>query len=146
MKRIICLTLSIAFMLLCLAGCSNENMTIENYQWKLSVAMERGSDELVVAVGDRNGQTAYPDAKIIDVTLTATDGELVIEDKTNGATYKGAYRTMQITTDGEDYEIIIEGKNGYATVAPTEYADNTETPTLPLSIGNYDLYFYAINE
>ena len=48
---------------------------------------------------------------------------------------------MQKTPKGTDYEIIIDGVNGYATVAPTEYYDCSEIPTLPINIDGYSLYF-----
>ena len=60
---------------------------------------------------------------------------------TNGKTYNGTYEVMQKTPKGTDYEIIIDGVTGYATVAPTEYYDGSEIPTLPINIDGYSLYF-----
>ena len=96
-------------------------------------------DELVVAVGEAD--ELYPDAEIVDMTLTAKDGEITITDTTHGKTYTGTYEVMQKTPKGTDYEIIIDGVNGYATVAPKEYYDATEIPTLPINIDGYSLYF-----
>ena len=96
-------------------------------------------DELVVAVGEAD--ELYPDAEIVDMTLTAKDGEITITDTTNGKTYNGTYEVMQKTPKGTDYEIIIDGVNGYATVAPTEYYAGSEIPTLPINIDGYSLYF-----
>ena len=42
-------------------------------------------DRLVVAVGEADER--YPDAEIVDMTLTAKDGEITITDTTNGKTY-----------------------------------------------------------
>ena len=93
----------------------------------------------MVAVGE--AYELYPDAEIVDMTLTAKDGEITITDTTNGKTYNGTYEVMQKTPKGTDYEIIIYGVNGYATVAPTEYYDGSEIPTLPINIDGYSLYF-----
>ena len=59
--------------------------------------------------------------------------------------YGLAYEEMLVTESSEDYKIIIKGKDGYAAVAYTTYDDGTKEPTLPITIGGYDLYFYANN-
>ena len=79
------------------------------------------------------------------MTLTAKDGEITITDTTNGKTYNGTYEVMQKTPKGTDYEIIIDGVTGYATVAPTEYYDGSEIPTLPINIDGYSLYFIPVS-
>ena len=99
----------------------------------------QNEDELVVAVGEAD--ELYPDAEIVDVTLVAKDGEITVTDTTNNKTYSGTYAVQQKTPDGTDYEVTIDGVSGYATVAPTEYYDNAEIPTLPINIGDYCIYF-----
>ena len=96
-------------------------------------------DELIIAVGEVDD--LYPDAEIVDLTLTAKDGEITITDTTNGKTYSVTYKVMQKTPKGTDYEITIDGTTGYATVSPTEYYDGSEIPTLPINIDGYSLYF-----
>ena len=98
-------------------------------------------DELIVAVGEAD--ELYPDAEIVDLTLNAKGGEITITDTTNHRTYTGTYEVMRKTPKGTDYEIIIDGVNGYATVAPTEYYDGSEIPTLPININGYSLYFIS---
>jgi len=118
---------------------------MEDYEWKMRTVMSNDTeaaqyqDELVVAVGEAD--ELYPDAEIVDMTLTAKDGEITIKDSTNDKTYNGTYEVMQKTPKGTDYEIIIDGVTGYATVSPTEYYDETEIPTLPINIDGYSLYF-----
>lgn len=46
-----------------------------------------------------------------------------------------------INAKGTNYEITIDGLTGYAMVAPTEYYDGSEVPTLPINLGDYSLYF-----
>jgi len=144
MKKI----LSVLFVLLiafALSACNADVVAIEDYEWKMGTIMSndmeaaQAPDELIVAVGEAD--ELYPDAEIVDLTLTAKDGELTITDTTNGKTYSGTYEVMQKTPKGTDYEISIDGVNGYATVAPAEYYDGSELPTLPINIDGYSLYF-----
>ncbi len=99
----------------------------------------QNEDSLIVAVGEPN--ELYPDAKIIDLTLIAKDGKITIAYKSNNKTYTGTYKVQNKTPKGTDYEITINGQDGYATVAPTEYYDGSEVPTLPINLGDYSLYF-----
>ena len=144
MKKLIALFCAVIFAVT-LSACNADVVKIEDYEWKMRTVMSNDTeaaqyqDELVVAVGEAD--ELYPGAEIVDMTLTAKDGEITITDTTNGKTYNGTYEVMQKTPKGTDYEIIIDGVTGYATVAPTEYYDGTEIPTLPINIGGYSLYF-----
>lgn len=144
MKKLIALFCAVIFAVT-LSACNADVVKIEDYEWKMRTVMSNDTeaaqyqDELVVAVGEAD--ELYPDAEIVDMTLTAKDGEITITDTTNGKTYNGTYEVMQKTPKGTDYEIIIDGVTGYATVAPTEYYDGSEIPTLPINIDGYSLYF-----
>lgn len=144
MKKLIALFCTVIFAVT-LSACNADVVEIEDYEWKMRTVMSNDTeaaqyqDELVVAVGEAD--ELYPDAEIVDMTLTAKDGEITITDTTNGKTYNGTYEVMQKTPKGTDYEIIIDGVTGYATVAPTEYYDGSEIPTLPINIDGYSLYF-----
>lgn len=148
MKKILSVFL-MSFIVFALSACNADVVKIEDYEWKMRTVMSNDTeaaqyqDELVVAVGEAD--ELYPDAEIVDMTLTAKDGEITITDTTNGKTYTGTYEVMQKTPKGTDYEIIIDGVNGYATVAPTEYYDGTEIPTLPINIDGYSLYFIPMS-
>ena len=144
MKKILSVFL-MSFIVFALSACNADVVKIEDYEWKMRTVMSNDTeaaqyqDELVVAVGEAD--ELYPEAEIVDLTLTAKDGEITITDNTNGKTYNGTYEVMQKTPKGTDYEIIIDGVTGYATVSPTEYYDETEIPTLPINIDGYSLYF-----
>lgn len=144
MKKLIALFCAVIFAVT-LSACNANVVKIEDYEWKMRTVMSNDTeaaqyqDELVVAVGEAD--ELYPEAEIVDLTLTAKDGEITITDTTNGKTYNGTYEVIQKTPKGTDYEIIIDGVTGYATVAPTEYYDGTEIPTLPINIDGYSLYF-----
>ena len=62
------------------SACGKEEIGIEDYEWHLRTAANVNSEGLVVAVDEKS--ESYPDAKVVDVVLTAKDGELIITDKT----------------------------------------------------------------
>ena len=142
MKRIISIIILIAILTITLSACGMGKVKIEDYEWKMRTIMHGEDNQVVVdAVGEYD--TAHPEAKIIDMTLTAKDGKITIMDHTNNKTYEGTYKVEQKTPAGTDYRVTIDGKEGYATVAMTTYADGTEEPTLPINLGTHSIYFYA---
>lgn len=144
MKKPISVLLILIF-IFALSACSADVVAIEDYEWKMRTVMSnnievaQNEDELVVVVGEAD--ELYPNAKIVDLTLIAKDGEITITDATNNKTYSGTYKVQQKTPKGTDYEVTIDGVTGYANVSPTEYYDGSEVPTLPINLGDYSLYF-----
>lgn len=147
MKKFICVLMVLIFAL-GLSACSGDVVAIEDYEWKMGAVMRndievaQNEDELVVAVGEEDD--IHPNAKIVDLKLIAKDGSITITDATNNKTYSGTYKVQQKTPKGTDYEVTIDGVKGYATVAPTEYYDGSEVPTLPINLGEYSLYFTPV--
>ena len=82
-----------SFIVFALSACNADVVKIEDYEWEMRTVMSNDTesaqyqDELVVAVGEAD--ELYPDAEIVDMTLTAKDGEITITDTTNGKTYNG---------------------------------------------------------
>jgi hypothetical protein len=142
MKKLIPV-LFVCILAMIFTSCGNSELKIEGYEWQLRTAASLNEESVVVAVDEKN--EAYPGAEIVDVVLTAKNGELIIQDKTNNETYTGAYEEMYVTESSGDYKIIIKGKEGYATVEYTTYADGTKELILPVTVGGYDMYFYANN-
>lgn len=147
MKKVIFVLLSLT-LFFTLSACSGDVVAIEDYEWKMGAVMRndievaQNEDELVVAVGEEDD--IHPNAKIVDLKLIAKDGSITITDATNNKTYSGTYKVQQKTPKGTDYEVTIDGIKGYATVAPTEYYDGSEVPTLPINLGEYSLYFTPV--
>ena len=142
MKRIISIIILIATLTIALSSCGMGKVKIEDYEWRMRTVMHGEDNQVVVdAVGEDD--PAHPEAKIIDMTLTAKEGKISITDNTNDKTYEGTYTVEQKTPAGTDYKVTIDGKEGYATVAMTTYADGTEEPTLPINLGTHSIYFYA---
>lgn len=148
MKRIISMFL-ILVLTLALSACGSDVVAIEDYEWKMRTVMSndiegaQNEDKFVVAVG--KADELYPNAKIVDIILVAKEGTITVTDATNNKTYTGTYKVRQKTPKGTDYEVTIDGIKGYATVAPTEYYDGSEVPTLPINLGDYGLYFIPVN-
>lgn len=136
-------------LLFTLSACSGDVLAIEDYEWKMRTVMSNDTEvaqnenEFVVAVGEAD--ELYPTAQIINLKLVAKNGVITITDETNNKTYTGSYKVQKKTPKGTDYEIIIDDIKGYATVAPTEYYDGSEVPTLPINLGDYGLYFIPAN-
>ena len=147
MKKIISLLLML-ILVFTLSACNGDVVAIEDYEWKMGAVMRndieiaQNEDELVVAVGEEDD--IHPNAKIVDLKLVAKDGSITITDATNNKTYSGTYKVQKKTPKGTDYEVTIDGIKGYATVAPTEYYDGSEVPTLPINLGEYSLFFIPV--
>jgi len=100
MKKLLSVFLMLTFAF-ALSACSTDVVAIEDYEWKMRTVMSnnievvQNEDQLVVAVGEAD--ELYPDAKIVDLTLIAKDGEITITDATNNKTYSGTYKVQQKT-------------------------------------------------
>ena len=144
MKRVL-FVIPVLILTLLLASCGTETFSIEDYEWKLQAVMKndvgaaQDEDTLVIAVGETD--ELYPDAKIVDVKLTAKDEKITVVDSTNDKTYSGTYKQTEKTPDGITYEMEIDGKEGFATVSPTEHYEGIDVPTLPINMGEYSVYF-----
>ena len=142
MKKFIPILLSVCLLLVSLGACGADRIEIEDYEWKMEWAtLFDGTSFSRVAVSEED--PANPDAKIVDVTLKADRGKLTVTDVTNGKTYEGTYTVINRTPAGTDYEIKIGVLSGHASVAMTTYADGSQTPTLPINLGESSLAFYS---
>ena len=142
MKKIISLFLIVTALVLTLSACGGEKTNIESYTWTLRYAMHGEGEQLAVDAVDK-ADPAHPDAKIVSVTLTASNGKITVTDETNQKVYLGSYTVEGKSPKSTDYLVTLDGKSGYATVAMTTYADGTKEPTLPINLDGYALYFYA---
>ena len=142
MRKILSLILLVLILVLSFSSCSFGKVKIDDYTWTLRTAMYIQEEELVVCASEAPSST-HPQASIVEVVLTASDGKITITDSTNQKSYEGTYKVTNKTPAGTDYEVVIDGKSGYATCAMTTYANGNEEPTLPINLDGYSLYFYA---
>lgn len=144
MKKRTVLTFILTLLLISMIGCkelSIDSPKIYENDWKMdSVIYFDDTQYSVLAVGESD--VAYPEAKIIDMTLTALDGHITVTDNTNNAVYEGTYIEESSDAESTIYKIVLDGKEGYATVSSTIYEDDTSVRTLPINLGNYAIYFY----
>ena len=143
MKRLLCVILILLLLIACLS-CSTNPPLIEECEWKMRTVMSdsdyrTSAYDFVVAVGETDA--IYPDAKVIELTLNAENGELTLTDATNSKTYSGTYKVSSKSSKNVWYEITIDGIKGYVSIAQTEYYDGSEAMTLSITLGDYALYF-----
>lgn len=143
MKKMLYLAPVFALILM-LSSCSAKTPKIEDYEWKMRTMMSDDADGYVLAVGEPD--SVYPEAKVVDMTLKAKNGKLTVTSSAVDTVYNGTYTAMRTTPDGTDYEMIIDGEKVYATVAPTEYYDGSQTPTLVMTIDDFAVYFEPTGE
>ena len=142
MKKIVSILLLAATLMFALSACGMGKPKIEDYEWKMRYVMH-GEDNQFVMDAMAEESSTHPEAKIIEMTLVAKDGNITITDITNNKTYEGTYTVSGRDPKGTDYRVTIDGKSGFACVAITTYADGTEEPTLPINLGTHSFYFYA---
>ncbi len=142
MKKFLSLLLVLVFIIVMLSACKNDEVALESCSWKMESVVSLDKNGETIAVGEKTD--IYPNAKVIDIILVAQDGELRLEDKTNGETYNGAYEEMLVTDSPDDYKIFLDGKEGYINSTKTVYPDKSETPMLIVTVDNYDIYFHQV--
>lgn len=142
MKKLLPLLLLLTVSLLAFSACGVGKNNIEDYEWEMrTIASVENEQYNTIAIGEAD--PAYPEAQIIEMTLTAKDGKITITDITNNKTYEGTYELESKNSESTIYNISIDGKDGYASVAMTKYSDGSEEPTLPINLEDYSIYFYA---
>lgn len=119
-----------------------KDKSISEYEWTLERAFYVESEQIVVEALQEPSST-HPEAKVINVTLIAKDGTIVITDHTNNVSYEGTYTAVGKNPSGTEYEITIGDVSGKATVAMTTYADGSQIPTLPITLDKYTLQFFS---
>lgn len=132
-------------LLVCLAGCSSTpKFPIDRYSWEMTT-VQSGEKGSVIAcsaeLADRN-----EGAEVIALTCKAEDGYISVADLTDSETYTGEYRVTETSSKATIYEIKIGDTTGHAVTSMTTYRDESESPTLIISIGDYALNFQAISE
>ncbi len=142
MKKAILFLLPIILVFSCFFGCSSVPK-IEDYEWVLHTVTVIQDSQAVVIAGKEEYLSIFADASFADMTLAAKDGALTLTDHANNKSYIGTYTRTEKTPRSSDYSLTIGNESGFATVAMTTDQDGSQTPTLPVSLGNYTLQFYA---
>lgn len=141
MKKYLLLVTVFCLLIFCV-GCGSQDSSISEYEWYLERAFYVENEKIVVEAANELS-SAHPEAKIVEVQLTAQDGKIVLIDSTNNITYEGTYTVLEKNPGGTEYEITIGDITGTATVAMTTYSDGSQIPSLPVKLGKYTLQFFA---
>ena len=144
MKRIVALLLLCLMAVAGLTSCTR-GIAIEEYEWSLRYALHHSDNDYAAVAVSSDMAYSHPEAQVIDARLVASDGKITIVDFTNEKTYMGTYRKVGTNPDGSvEYKITLGDTEGRGVTAMTTYYGGREEPTLPMAIGEYSMYFYAI--
>lgn len=126
-------------------ACGKTDNQIDAYSWNCATVQSSETNGAIIAydpnvapAGDR-----YANAAEIEISLSAKNGKLTIQDKTNSKTYEGRYSVTDNRSQSTIYKITVDVKEGIAVLSDTEYADGTSVATLILSVDDYALTFYG---
>ncbi len=140
-KKLLLPLLIITLVVLCVS-CGVKDTSISEYEWTLERAFYVESEQIVVEALQEPSST-HPEAKVVNVTLIAKDGTIVITDHTNNVSYEGTYTVVGKNPSGTEYKITVGDVSGKATVAMTTHANGSQIPTLPITLGKYTLQFFS---
>ena len=147
MKKIIVPILFTIFVV-CLACCgkTKTDAAIEDYKWNLTV-IQSGKDGSIVGCSSETYEMHkdIEGIKVVDLILTAQNGNFIISDNANDKNYNGTYTVNISKKNCMIYNIVMGEESGHATTAYTEYKNEADAiqriPTLILSVGDYSLTF-----
>lgn len=135
MKKLI----GIMSLILCLAilsSCGGAVIDVDAYEWGLQSAVKTN--------------TTLNTSQKIDfenVSLTARNGKITVNDKATGAVYSGAYMVTGSNSEGSEYSLSVGSSSGNAILSLVDYEGERAVPTLTISLTNgnerYNLSFKA---
>ena len=145
------LSILICFIVLVLAGCSHKESTtgnvpnIEDNTWQMTTGQSTEADGQVIVHAP--GTVGVPDTSVeVVLKCAAADGNLILTDEANGNTYTGTYELTDTSQETRIYEIVVGDSEGMAVVSMTTYQDESQTPTLIISLDDYALNFFPLSE
>jgi hypothetical protein len=144
MKKISFLLALLLSLSLCACGTPRAPEVTDN-EWQLGsvISEENGYSEFLYVSDEyvsffKEGQ----DVPRIECTMTAKNGEITIEDKTNGKTYTGTYSDEEeFSPDATVCRVVINSKKGHALTQRLSDADGNDLYAMSLSVGDYELFF-----
>ena len=138
------ISLLLVFVLLFASGCSGADVPeIGDHEWVMTSVQSMEEDGQAVAFGER-GSSTLPSAEQMEMFCIAENGNLTIDDRTNGKTYSGTYKMIQKDPRSSIYEVDVEGTEGMAVVAMMAYQDGSSEPTFIISLGSYTINFASL--
>lgn len=146
MKKFVVIVLS-ALLPLCLIGCtSSSSHTLDSHEWVLTTIQSTEENGAFIAYSPSASAldaSGYPDAVAIEMSLSASNGNLTLCDITHTQNHIGSYSITNTDSASTIYEITLDGASGNAVVSETKHSDGSSVPTLIISVGDYTLTFQA---
>lgn len=148
MKR---LCLVIGLITLFMAGCGNGSREegnapkIEDYTWQMASVQSTEAEGAFVAIGP-GMESTEEGIPLLELTCTASNGELFLSDSTNGNDYSGTYELLEVEQQTATYKITVEEQEGMAVVSYTTYHDDREEPAFIMSMEGHALNFLSSAE
>ena len=147
MKRITLRFLSVVMVaVICLSviSCGSKyRIDDKDKSWVLVMISRNFDSEVVYASAEY--KLVYDDAELLDLTLKAADGKIVITDRKMGMQYFGSYEDKKLEDEKASYSISFiengEAKTGYANITGAKLHNGTLEYTLILVFKDYTVYF-----
>lgn len=132
-----------AALVLCLSGCAVTETTLEAHTWYMTTAQSTQSGEVVAYNPNAllDGAFTYADCAVAELTCRAADGQILLENATDGTSSSGTYQKVSSDPDATIYRLVFAEGEGTAVASVTKYDDGTQKATLVVTVGNYTLYF-----
>lgn len=134
-----------AFLFAGMTGCSKEEtVKIDEYDWNLTFVLS-SEDGTVLGCAPEHYEVHKEDENIKEMNLdcVVSDGKYTIVDHTNDAEYSGTYEILEEDKESVIYTLTSEEGTGMAVTSITKADDGSRTPTLIISMGDYDLNFQS---
>lgn len=128
-----------------MTGCTRErtdgkNIAIEKTNWKMNIVQSVQEGGRIIACGSENANT-YEEAAVIDLSLIADHGKIVISDHSNNKTYELSYELLDSNSATSIYKIMVGEQQGNAVVSMTSPEGEDGEITLVIQLDDFALYF-----
>lgn len=127
-----------------LNGCTvEENALLQSHTWYMTTAQSNQSGEVVAYNPNTvlDGGFSYSGCAVVELTCHAVDGQIVLENASDGTSYCGTYQKVSEDPVTTVYRLLFDEGEGMATISVTKYADGTQKATMVISVGGYALGF-----
>lgn len=131
-----------------LCACTSSDITIENTNWQLQVAIRADIENQESEVIARNDEWVVEDATIpvANVTLVANDNTITITDNIDtNKSFIGTYKKVDVIgVETVVYKVTVNDLSGTANVSTTKNNDGSKIKTLILTLLKEDIQ-YTLN-
>lgn len=142
MKKAISLIL-IAILMFTLGACGYNAVEIEDHEWRLTIIQSTEDGAIIGCAPEYcEEHKDIENLTVIDLICTASKSRLTISDKANNNNiYELNYQIKEKNSETVIYDVSSDTDSGLAVTSVTKTDDNSETPTLIITIGEYALNF-----